>query len=100
MYATLSGANNFNFDVISDFISRVSFSIKKSTFANINRKEVEDAKKAKEIIDSTTFVELPDPFEQEVVDDLLKALEHKKTKHLFVEPQVKDAQTFETGHKQ
>ena len=71
MYATLSGANNFNFDVISDFISRVSFSIKKSTLANIDRKEVEDAKKkAKEIIDSTTFVELPDQFEQEIVDDL------------------------------
>ena len=100
LYATLSGANNFNFDVISDFISRVSFSIKKSTLANIDRKEVEDAKKAKEIIDSTTFVELPDPFEQEIVDDLLKALEHKKTKHPYVEPQVKDAQTIETGHKQ
>ena len=100
MYATLSGANNFNFDVISDFISRVSFSIKKSTLANIDRKEVEDAKKAKEIIDSTTFAELPDPFEQEIVDDLLKALEHKKTKHRYVEPQVKDAQTIETGRKQ
>ena len=57
-------------------------------------------KKAKEIIDSTTFVELPDPFEQEIVDDLWKALEHKKTKHPYVEPQVKDAQTIETGHKQ
>ena len=45
LYATLSGANNFNFDVISDFISRVSFSIKKSTLANIDRKEVEDTKK-------------------------------------------------------
>ena len=27
-YATLSGANNFNFDAISDLIGRLSFSIK------------------------------------------------------------------------
>ena len=63
LYITLSGANHFNFDAISDFISRLSFSVKKSTLASIDRKEVEDAQKAKEIIDSTTFIELPDPFE-------------------------------------
>ena len=77
-YATLSGGNNFNFDAISYFISRLSFSIKESTLANIDRKEVEDAKKAKEIIDSTNFVELPDPFEQDIFDDLFKDLEHEK----------------------
>ena len=33
--------------------------------------------------------------EQEIVDDLLKDLEFKKTKHPYVEPQVKDAQTVE-----
>ena len=53
-------------------------------------------KKAKEIIDSTKFVELPDPVEQEIVDDLFKDLEHKKTKHSYVELQFKDAQTIET----
>ena len=63
---------------------------------NIDTKEVEVAKKAKEIIDSTTFVELPDPFEQEIVDDLFKDLEHKKRKHSHVESQVKDLQTIET----
>ena len=77
----MSGGNNFNFDAISDFIRRLSSSIKKCTLANIDRKEVEDAKKAKEIIDSTAFVELPDPFKLEIVDDLLKDLEQKKTKH-------------------
>ena len=74
----MSDANNVNFDTISDFISKLRFSIKKSTLANTDRKEVQDAKKAKEIIDSTTFVELPDPFEQEIVDNLFKDLEHKK----------------------
>ena len=66
---------------------------------NIDTKEVEVAKKAKEIIDSTTFVELPDPFEQEIVDDLFKDLEHKKRKHPHVESQVKDVQTIETKHR-
>ena len=41
-------------------------------------------------------MEQPDPFDQEIVDDLFKDLEHKKTKHPYVEPQVKDAQTIET----
>ena len=36
------------------------------------------------------------PFEQEIVDNLFKDFEHKKTKHPYVEPQVKDAQTIET----
>ena len=49
-YATLSGANNFNFDAISDLVSRLSFSIKKSALANRDRREKEDAEKAKEII--------------------------------------------------
>ena len=94
----MSGTDNLNFDIISDFISKLRFSIKKSTLANIDRNEVEDAKKkkAKEITDSTKFVESPDPIEQEIVDDLFKELEHKKTKHSYVELQVKDAQTVET----
>ena len=75
-YATLSGANHFNFDAISDLVSKFSFSTKKSTIANRDRREKEDAKQAKEIIDTTTFVELPDLFEQEIVDDLFKDLEN------------------------
>ena len=64
---------------------------------NIDRKEVEDAKKAKEIIESTTFVELPDPFEQEIVDNLFtRTYSIKKPKHPYVEPHFKDAQTVET----
>ena len=35
-------------------------------------------KKAKEIIDTTTFVPLSDPFEQEIADDKFEDLEHKK----------------------
>ena len=75
-YATLSGANNFNFDAISDLIGRLRFPTKKSTLANRDRREKEDAEKAKEITDTTTFVELPDPLEQAIVNDLFKNLEH------------------------
>ena len=39
-------------------------------------------KKAKEIVASTKFVESPDLFEQEIVDDLFKGLERKKTKNI------------------
>ena len=84
-YATLSSTNDSHFDATSEFISRLSFSIKKSTLANRYREEIEDAEKAKEIINKTTFVELPNPSEQEIVDELFKDLEHKKTKHSHVE---------------
>ena len=47
------------------------------------------------MIYTTTFAESPDPFEQGIVDDFFKNLEHKKTKHPYVELQVKDAQTIE-----
>ena len=61
-YATLSGANDFNFDSVFDLIDSLSFSIKKIILANRDRREIEDAKNVKEIIDTTTFVPLPDSF--------------------------------------
>ena len=94
-YATLSSTNDSHFDATSEFISRLSFSIKKSTLANRYREEIEDAEKAKEIINKTTFVELPNPSEQEIVDELFKDLEHKKTKHSHVESWLEDVETIE-----
>ena len=98
-YAPLSGADNFNFDAFSDLISSLSFSINKITLTNRDRREVEDAKNAKEIIDTTTFVPLPNPFQHEIIDDQFENLEHKKIRYSYVEPQVKDAQTIEMETK-
>ena len=37
---------------------------------------------------------MPDPFEQEIIDDQFEDLKHKKTRHPYVKPQV--TQTTET----
>ena len=37
---------------------------------------------------------MPDPFEQEIIDDQFEDLKHKKTTHPYVKPQV--TQTTET----
>ena len=93
-YATLSGADNLSSDAVSDLISSLSFSIKKITLSNRDRRDVEDAKNAKEIINTTIFVPLLDPFEQEIIDHQFEDLEHKKTRHPYVKPLVRDAQTI------
>ena len=63
---------------------------------NRDRQEEEDEISAQKINDKTTFVELPDQFEEDVVRDLFKDLEHKKEEQPYVEPQVQDAQTIES----
>ena len=78
-YATLSGANGFNFGAISDVISSLIFLIKKVTLAYRDRREVEDVKNVKVIIDVTIFVPLPDQFEQEITGDKFEDLELKKS---------------------
>ena len=42
---------------ISELVRRISFLIKGSTLLDRDKSELEDAQKAKEIIDKTTFVE-------------------------------------------
>ena len=80
-YTTLSGANDINFDEMSDLISALNFFIKKIILVNRNRKEKEGIKNEQEIIDSTTFVPLPDPFEEDLTDDQFENdLEHKKNR--------------------
>ena len=95
-YTTLSGAQNFEFNAISELVGRMSSLIKGSTLLKRDKRELEDAQKAKEIIDKTKFVDKRDPFEQELINNFFKELEHKKTQYPYVEPQVQDPQTIET----
>ena len=90
-HVTLSGANEFSFDNRSCLISGLTFKLKGSTLANRDRWEKEEMASSKKILDETTFVELPDEFEQDLVDNLFKDLEHKKIEHPYVEPKATDA---------
>ena len=89
-YRTLNGVRDFSFDSVSDVTSGINFKIKKSTLSNRDRKEKEDENSLEKINENTTFVELPDQFEEDLIDDLFKDLEHKKTEHPDVEPETKN----------
>ena len=87
-YTTLSGVPDFEFDAISELVGRISFFTKGSNLLKRDKRELEDAQKAKEMINITTFVEKPDPFEPELIDDIFKESEQNKIEHPYVEPQV------------
>ena len=98
-HGTLSGATDFSFDSVSNLTSGINFKIKELTLSNRNRKEKEDEISLGKINEDTTFVELPDQFEEDLIDYLFKDLEHKKTEHPYVEPQIQDAAKIETETK-
>ena len=64
LYETLSGAKDFKFDGVSDLISGLRFKIKGSALSKRDRQEKEDQKSSNNIIKDTSFVELPDQFEE------------------------------------
>ena len=77
LYETLSGARDFGFQALSDLISKVSFQIKRSTLLN-RKKEEEDNESNLKIKEERDFLEQPHQFQEEVVEDVFKSLEHKK----------------------
>ena len=94
-YETQSGDK----DGVYNLISGLSFKIKRSTLSNRERQRKEDQKSSEKIIKDTSFVELPDQFEKELVQDLFKSLEHKIVEQTYIEPQVQDAETIEIEAK-
>ena len=76
----MSGARDLNFQAVSDLISEVSFQRKRSTLLNKKRKE-EDNESNIKIKEERDFFEWPDQFEEELLEDLFKSLEHKKIEH-------------------
>ena len=75
-YETLNGARDLDFQAVFDLILEVNFQIKHSTLLNRKRKE-EDNESNLKIKEERDIFKLPDQFEEELVEDLFKPLEHK-----------------------
>ena len=98
-YETLGGARDLDSQAVSDLILAVNLQIKRLTLLNKKRKEEEDNESNLKIKEERDFFEQPDQFEEELIEDLFKPLEHKKIEHPYVEAQVQDAETTETETK-
>ena len=99
-YMSLSGARNFEFDAVSDFIIHLSFIIKGNTIENIKMREIENDLLAKKINDGRIF----EPKIQDPLDDVIEILddpnpEHKKTTFPYVEPTVQLPDEIEDSQK-
>ena len=88
-YMSLSGARNFEFGAVSDFIAHLSFIIKGNTAENIKERQKENYLLAKKINDGRMF----EPKIQNPLDDVIETIddpnpEHKKTTFPYIEPTV------------
>ena len=91
-YETLSGARNFNFDVVSDLTETLSFLLKHASLGNKKLREIENESLAKKINDGRTF----EPKRKDPLDDVFEIIDlpdvqHKKIMHPYVEPTVQIA---------
>ena len=77
----------------------MSFKMKNATLSNIDIKEEQDKKSSLDNKNSQHFPEVPEKLEEELKEDLLKDLEHKKMEHPYVKPQVQDAETMQIEYK-
>ena len=99
-YMSLSGARNFEFDAVSDFIAHLSFIIKGNTIENTKMREIENDFLAKKINDGRIFEsKIQDPLDDviEILDD--PNPEHKKTTFPYVEPTVQLPDEIEDSQK-
>ena len=76
-YKTLSGARYLDFQAVSDLILEVNFQIKRSTLLN-RKTEEEDNEHNLKTKEERGFFERSDQFEEELVEDLFKPLEHEE----------------------
>ena len=99
-YMSLSGARNFKFDAVSDFIAHLSFIIKRNTIENNKRIQIEEEMLAKKINDGRLFEpKIRDPLEDvtEIIDK--PEPKHKKTTFPYVEPTVQLPDEIEETQK-
>ena len=99
-YMSLSGARNFEFDAVSDFIAHFSFAIRGNTIKNTKRRQEEHDLLAKKINDGRIF----EPKIQNPLEDVIEILddpnpEHKKTTFPYVEPTVQFPDEIEDSQK-
>ena len=73
--------------------------MKSATLSNIDIKEEQDKKSSFDDKNWHNFPEVPEKLEEELKEDLLKDLEHKKMEHPSVKPQVQDAETIQIEYK-
>ena len=88
-YMSLSGARNFEFDAVSDFIAHLSFIIKENTIENKKMREIEEEMLAKKISNARVC----EPKINDPLEDVIEGIdepepEHKKTTFPYVEPTV------------
>ena len=99
-YMSLSGARNFEFDAVSDFIAHLSFIIKGNTIENKKMTEKENDLLATKIIGGRIF----EPKIQDPLDDVIEIFdepnpEHKKTTFPYVELTVHLPDEIEDSQK-
>ena len=77
-YETLNGAKNVDFQAVSNLTFDMTFGIKKTSLANINRKEQEDIKTSENISNSFGFIGETEhqKFKKELDHELSTDLEH------------------------
>ena len=91
----MSWARDFEFNNVSDLRARISFLIKSASMQNTKNVEREDRENAYKINNSVLFAPKTDDPLDVVIDILGDDIEHKKTTHPYVLPQVQTAPTIE-----
>ena len=94
-YITLSGARDFEFTAVSYLAARISYLIKATTRANIDKIERTDRENAYKINESVSFIPKTEDSLDAVIDIIGDAIELKKMRHPYVPPQVKTAAEIE-----
>ena len=88
-YKSFSGARNFEFGAVSEFLAHLSLIIKGNTVENIKERQKENYLLAKKINDGRMFeLKIQNP-----LDDVIETIydpnpEHKKTTFPYIEPTV------------
>ena len=94
-YITLIGARNFEFNADSDLVARISYMIKRITLSNNRNMEIAGRGNAYQINNNISYVPRNENPLDVVIDILDEGIEHKKTTHPYVPPQVQTAPEIE-----